>query len=108
MYTCSDVPSQDVLERLQSSGFAQSGRSLVDVYLGKETFHTEIQGIPHAMLNGWLGSVPYQNGMTYGDLFQLVRQLIPVSMEIIYIVYQDTSINRTHQLTGQCCPVSCT
>lgn len=64
-----------MLENLQNAP-----QITVDVYLGKERFNTDLDGIPRAMLNGWLGSVPYQNSMTYGDLLDTVRQLLPVSI----------------------------
>ena len=70
-----DTPTHDVLENLQNAP-----QMTVDVYLGKERFNTDLDGIPRAMLNGWLGSVPYQNSMTNGDLLKTVRQLLPVSI----------------------------
>ena len=75
-----DTPSQDVLERLQSTAGQQT---TVDVYLGKERCHANVNGVPHAMLNGWLGSVPYQNRMTYGNLLDLVKRYLPVSAFIL-------------------------
>ena len=63
---CPDIPTHDVLDRLQTSMY--NTERVVDVYLGKEGFSTYLDGMPYAMLNGWLGSVPYQSGMTYGDL----------------------------------------
>ena len=74
-----DAPPREVLDRLQSPGLAEQQR-LVDVYLGQDMFRTEVDGVPHAILNGWLGSVPFQNGMTYGDLLHLVKQQLPVSI----------------------------
>ena len=54
----------------------------MDVYLGKEFHCADIDGVPHAILNGWLGSVPYQKGMTYENLLDLVRQHLPVSSAV--------------------------
>ena len=75
-----DTPSQDVLERFQSTAGQQT---TVDVYLGKERCHANVNGVPHAMLNGWLGSIPYQNRMTYGNLLDLVKRYLPVSAFIL-------------------------
>ena len=75
-----DTPNQDVLERFQSTAGQQT---TVDVYLGKERCHANVNGVPHAMLNGWLGSVPYQNRMTYGNLLDLVKRYLPVSAFIL-------------------------
>ncbi|CAI8017544.1 Mitogen-activated protein kinase kinase kinase 1 [Geodia barretti] len=70
-------PSHAVLDRLQRE--SHTHQSMVDIYLGKEMLRTDINSMPHAMLNGWLGSVPHRNGMTYSDLLNLARQHIPVS-----------------------------
>ena len=75
--TASDSPSHAVLDRLQRE--SHTHQSMVDIYLGKEMLRTDINSMPHAMLNGWLGSVPHRNGMTYSDLLNLARQHIPVS-----------------------------
>ena len=72
-----DSPSPDILERLQRE--SHTHQPMVDVYLGKEILRTNVNSMPHAMLNGWLGSIPHQNGMTYSDLLHLVRKHIPVS-----------------------------
>jgi serine/threonine protein kinase len=69
-------PAHDVLDRLHSSACTPP---VVDVYLGKDRFNTDVEGVPHVILSGWLGSVPYQNGMTYGDLLHSTRQHLPVT-----------------------------
>lgn len=74
-----------MLENLQNAP-----EMTVDVYLGKERFNTDLDGIPRAMLNGWLGSVPYQNSMTYGDLLKTVRQLLPVSIIDNYMLIRES------------------
>ena len=73
----SDAPAHDVLDRLHNSMYTPP---VVDVYLGKDRFSADVEGVPHVILSGWLGSVPYQNGMTYGDLLHLTRDRIPVSV----------------------------
>ena len=65
-----------MLERLQSTVGQQT---TVDVYLGKERCHANVNGVPHTILNGWLGSVPFQSRMTYGNLLDLVKRYLPVS-----------------------------
>ena len=76
VFLLTDSPAHDVLDRLHSSACTPP---VVDVYLGKDRFNTDVEGVPHVILSGWLGSVPYQNGMTYGDLLHSTRQHLPVS-----------------------------
>ena len=57
----------------------QPDAQTVDVYL-ESTRHAIVDGTRYSLSPGWLGCVPYQEGMTFQELEDALPQHFPVSL----------------------------
>ena len=62
-------------------GTYQQDAHFVDIYLDT-TRHAVVDGTHYNLCHGWLGCVPYQDGITFGQLEkEILPQYFPVSCE---------------------------